>query len=135
VPIRPKAPAFTSLPVILEEDVVQYLAMASSEQRWRILSRVALATHNQPVLVRKTLELVYATDESPELEPVCVDAPSLAPAPSAAAARWRNAVVVPPAPSPAPRPSGPPSPPPSITPTDRAEQLFDAMQALEEGWS
>src|SRR5262249_46752055 len=143
------------------------------EQRWRILSRVALATQNQPVFVRKTLELVYTTDEAPELEPACEEASPRAPPLFAAAARWRNAVVVPPAPSSAtrrsapqsrppspapsiaaptppsprpsavvppapfsaPRPSAPPSPSPAIKPTDRAEKLLDAMEALEQGWS
>jgi len=51
--MRPKPPAFPSLssmtrPAIIEEDIVEYLVRASLEQRWRILSRVAVATRDEP---------------------------------------------------------------------------------------
>jgi hypothetical protein len=56
VPIRPKPPAFPQLsvmarPVIIEEDVVEYLVKAPLERRWRILSRVAMATMDEPAPV------------------------------------------------------------------------------------
>jgi hypothetical protein len=49
VPLRPKPPTFPAVsavtrPIIIEEDVVEYLVKASLEQRWKILSRVAAAT-------------------------------------------------------------------------------------------
>ena len=54
VPIRPKPPTFPPLsaaarPIIIEEDIVEYLVKASVEQRWKILSRVAMATIDEPV--------------------------------------------------------------------------------------
>ena len=152
VPIRPKPPASPVIsnvmrPVIIEEDVIEYLVRAPVEQRWRILSRVALATHDelapasaapppgvppaprQPMVVvpapasqRPQLELVDQTREAEPPPP----APSVAPPPPAS-------VAPPPVSSVVPQRlaySAPPPPPPQKSATDPAEKLFEAMHEL-----
>jgi hypothetical protein len=52
VPLRPKPPAYPAVssptrPVIIEQDVIDYLVKVPLEQRWRILSRVAMATASE----------------------------------------------------------------------------------------
>jgi GAF domain-containing protein len=66
VAIRPKPLAFGAVgPVIIEEDVVEYLAKASPEQRWRILSRVALETIDE-ITPSKPIELIEGGSEESE---------------------------------------------------------------------
>ena len=151
VPIRPKPPAPPVVsgvmrPVVSEEDVIDFLAKASVEQRWRILARVALATHDEPVerpsaapaSQRPQLELVDQTHETETPPPPA--APSVTPPPP-------PAPTVTPPPPPAPTVAPPPSPAPSVVPprmaysapppppatksaVDPAEKLFEAMHEL-----
>jgi hypothetical protein len=134
VPIRPKPSAFAR-PIIIEEDVVEYLVRASVEQRWRILSRAAMATHEEPAPAsapppstersttmppapfpssippppKQPVEVVPAPESKPpKLE--LVDAPSVAPP--------RLAY------------SAPPPPRTQKSATDPAEKLFEAMHEL-----
>lgn len=101
VPIRPKPPLFTptagiARPVIIEEDVVQYLAKAPLEQRWRILSRAAMLTSDEG---------------TPTIAPPPPERPSTTvPPPSGR----RHVEIVDPTPTPTPIPAmmPPPMPPP-----------------------
>src|SRR5579883_588489 len=84
VPIRPKPPAFVA-PVIIEEDIVDYLVRASVEQRWRILSRVALATAGEPA-PESALDACRPTVVPPAPAPGAAAAAAPAPAPDRASA-------------------------------------------------
>jgi hypothetical protein len=156
VPIRPKPPAFASglpHPVVIEEDIVEYLVKAPVEQRWRILSRVALATRDEPVQssvpsapAQRSLELVDDHDvtdaQDGAREDLRLPPPTTTPAPPPS--------VSPPAVSQAPVTSRPPAvtPPPPVPESsavkpvpvvpaapsapDATEQLFEAMQELSQ---
>jgi hypothetical protein len=122
VPIRPRPPAFSSglpRPVIIEEDVVDYLAKASVDQRWRILSKVAVATRDEPPAssapptpTLRTLELVDAeavTDDMDRPDGPRPDGPR------------EDSRLPPPSIAPAPPPTTPPPPMVPMTPTTTAQ--------------
>jgi hypothetical protein len=162
VPIRPKPPAFASAlpgPVVIEEDIVDYLIKAPIEQRWRILARVALATRDEPVPssvppapTQRSLELVDDHDVTDAHEGAREDSrlppPTTTPAPPPSvlppAVSQSPAVSQPPATSHPPAVTQPPPvpqsnalQPPPVAPTassapDATEQLFEAMQELSQ---
>jgi len=102
VPIRPKPPAFPAIsnvsrPVIIEQDVVDYLVKAPIEQRWRILSKVAMATADETASA-------LASSAPP---PPASDRPSTAAPPPA-----ERSAIVPAAPASEPRGVASPAPVP-----------------------
>lgn len=149
VAIRPRPPAFPSglaRPVVIEEDVVEYLAKASLEQRWRILSRVALATRDEVPASDSRLQPPSTTPLPPSTRTDSVasaavpssmppSASAAPPPPSSvtlraaeAAASGPPTLVVPTQPAPSQRPAMRAEP----ATNHLAEQLFQAMQALRE---
>ncbi|HTQ43560.1 MAG TPA: hypothetical protein VMI75_12440, partial [Polyangiaceae bacterium] len=124
VPLRPKPPAYPAIstptrPVIIEQDVIDYLVKVPLEQRWRILSRVAIETlHDEPTPASAAPPPPAAEHPSP--------ASQTSPPPSV-----RPPMVVVPAPSPRPaevHPVAAPPPPPSSRP--QLELVDQTREAL-----
>jgi hypothetical protein len=154
VPIRPKPPAFASAlphPVVIEEDIVEYLVKAPVEQRWRILSRVALATRDEPVTssappapTQRSLEIVDDQDVTDAQEGAREDSrlppptttpappPSVAPPAVSHAPVTSQAPAVTHPPPPVPAPSAVQPLPVSPSAPDATEQIFEAMQELSQ---
>jgi hypothetical protein len=149
VPLRPKPPAYPAIspvarPVIIEQDVIDYLVKVPLDQRWRILSRVAMATYDEPAPAsvappppppsspRPQLELV---DQTRETAPVAHETPAptaTVPAPPPSVPRPTSAPPPRASATPAPRASAPPPPPAPKPAAEQAEELFEVMHELSQ---
>jgi hypothetical protein len=121
VPLRPKPPAYPAVstpnrPVIIEQDVIDYLVRVPLEQRWRILSRVAITTlHDEPMPASAPPPAAEHPSPSPQTSPP----PSV-----------RQPMVVVPAPSPHPvavHPVAAPPPPPQRPQLELVDQTREAL--------
>lgn len=127
---------------MIEEDVVDYLVRASLEQRWRILSRVAIATREEPIstsdsrtAARSDATLPAPQSQGPTSAPESTQRSALAlvddatPPPTAPAASAPQSLVVPAQAAAAPEAPAVEGPGSAVA---CAEQLFQAMHVLSQ---